>query len=136
LWNHRDYFLGMAGDVGMATPDADMRISAIIDRLEPLGLGIAPFYVHVLSQHPFFQVNALRLEAERRGHHWTFLNAPSLEGAGREGWAQEVFAGMAFAHAMVARTGGRSYDADADYESVVARFLAGSGGLFRPAGDP
>lgn len=135
LWNHRDWFLGLAAATGMERPDQDLGVPGTVDRIAALP-GPDDRHVFVASDHPFFQINALRLEAERRGLRFTFGNAPSLREAAGSDWLRRFREDFLGAHVVVARTGGGNYRTDLDYAPAVADAVAAAGGLFVAAGSP
>src|SRR4030095_12091413 len=70
LWNHRNHFLAIAEQVPNGRR-GDFKVAEAIERLQDAGVRDHGLVV-VIGDHPFFQVNALRLEALRRRHGWQF----------------------------------------------------------------
>ena len=106
-WNHRSIFLDSACTVAMKDPRANLEIPEVVDRLEALNLPPGSF-VYVLADHPFFQVNAIELEAVRRGHNWSFGTAPLLQEPDSPAWTNAITENLQGARAVVVREGGVS----------------------------
>jgi len=133
LWNHRSSFLDGAAQVAMQDPDADLRIPAVVDRIETLRLA-ANAFVYVAADHPFFQVNSIRLEALRRRHTWVFGTAPMLRDRERPDWSSQIVSDALAADAVVVRAGVGTLGAG-DYEPELARDLLPFEALV-PVGEP
>ncbi|HKD99585.1 MAG TPA: glycosyltransferase family 39 protein, partial [Planctomycetota bacterium] len=125
LWNHTTVFAEMT-HAAKAPPRTDFHVKETIDRLERFGLPTNA-EICVASEHPFFQVNALRLEAERRRHRWTFWYFPPVTTTDPFGWPDDAREVALRADALVAR------EKAGDPPPPILPLLDGAGRVFAPA---
>ncbi|MFN0205000.1 MAG: glycosyltransferase family 39 protein [Planctomycetota bacterium] len=134
LWSHRSMFFDLALSVKM-NPRADLRVGDVIGRVESAGAKDGSL-VFVVSEHPYFQTPALRLESLRRGHLWNF-GAPEMlvfdETPEHVARIRDVAQDFEY---IISRTGGANYANDRDFSPIVRAALASGSRAFRIIGDP
>jgi hypothetical protein len=78
LWNHKSYFASVTDFYGIHPTTQDFRVSQTIELLAAAHLPSHAVIATLQTPHPFFQPNALQLEAVRRGREWRFMWVPFL----------------------------------------------------------
>jgi 4-amino-4-deoxy-L-arabinose transferase-like glycosyltransferase len=124
LWNHLTYLNSVLDYYGEREARTDFHVPDTIDRLAGLGLPHDAVIATLETPHPFYQPNALRLEAVRRGCEWKFLWSDPIDPANPAAAARVVTS--ANPDVVLLRTGGPK---GADERAVVASLPA----LFDPA---
>lgn len=117
LWNHGSLFLGMARAVQM-DPFADLRVRDAVDAIERAGAR-EDAAVFVMSEHPFFQVHSVRLEAVRRKHSWRFTASELLRLSDQPRYLENFRQSLRSVDFVVARTEGVNYLTDLDFLPIL-----------------
>lgn len=136
LWNHRNMFLDMAESVGK-DPRTDFRVHEVAERIASIRLAPGSM-VYVLADHPFFQINSLRLELYRRGHS---LFLQTGEGAsprheGPNAWLKIIRSNLNVADAVVVRDPPATEPWQKSYALAMSTLIDGRARPFELVGEP
>src|SRR4030095_10848259 len=136
LWNHRNHFLAIAEQVPNGRT-GDFKVAEAIERLQDAGVRDHGLVV-VIGDHPFFQVNALRLEALRRRHGWQFtprIDHPTTYTEKEARW-KSFRAQMNLADALILREGKARDGSRLEDREIVEGLIDADLRRFAPQGEP
>lgn len=134
LWNHRTLFSDMAFAVGL-DPNTDLNVGSIITRIE----SIQPrerLLVFMMSDHPFIQVQTLKYEALKRGHHWFYGAAASLRQENEPMFMDGIRNELPGVDILVVRVDGISYLSKSNFGKHLPTVLAMASPEFVEIGAP
>lgn len=134
LWNHRTLFLDLANSVKLE-PRADLKMPEVVAAVEAAK---APedATIYFMTDHPFFQIHAFRLEALRRRHSWKYGAAETLQLWDGEGFIDRTASDALSYDFIIFRTGGVNYGSLRDYGPIAQKLVNGDRPPFEPAGEP